>query len=257
MRAPLEAASSFGVIEPGPNGRIGAFREKPLDAVGLDDAEDQVLASMGNYVFTARALVDAVTADAADKTSSHDLGGSIVPAMVKRGVASYYDFMQNEVPGAVEADRGYWRDVGELDAYYDAHMDLINPVPKFNLYNLDWPIYTWHRPLPPAKFVVDERPGQAFDSLVSAGVIVSGGTVHRSVLSPEVRIEQGATVEGAIVLDGVRVGRGAIVRNAILDKGVHIEDGALIGVNPEADRARFSVSPNGVVVIGKNQRVSS
>src|SRR3954469_9663290 len=253
VRAPLEAASSFGVIEPGQGGRIGAFREKPLDAVGLEDASDQVLASMGNYVFTASALIEAVTKDAADESSTHDLGGSIVPAMVEAGVASYYDFMRNDVPGAVEADRGYWRDFGELDAYYDSHLDLISPVPGFNLYNREWPIFTWQGPLPPAKFVVDEQPGQALDSLVCAGVIVAGGTVHGSVLSPEVRVERGALVQSSVLLDGVRIGPRAIVRNAILDKGVVVAEGATIGLNLEADRARFTVSRNGIIVVRKNQ----
>lgn len=255
VRVPLESASSFGVIEPGSDGRIKAFREKPRDAAGLPDAPDQVLASMGNYVFSARALIDAVTSDAADASSAHDLGGSIVPAMVERGVAAYYDFIDNEVPGAVAADHGYWRDVGELDAYYDAHQDLISPVPKFNLYNQEWPIYTWHRPLPPAKLVIDEHPGQALDSMLSSGVIVAGGTVRNSVLSPEVRVGRGALVEGAVLFEGVRIGRGAVVRNAILDKGVDVADGVQIGVDLDADRQRFAVSRNGIVVVGKNQRV--
>jgi glucose-1-phosphate adenylyltransferase len=175
--------------------------------------------------------------------------------MVQRGVASYYDFLKNDVPGAVAADRGYWRDVGELDAYYDAHMDLISPVPCFKLNNAQWPNNTLHRPLPTAKFVVDEQPGLALDSLVSAGVIVAGGTVRRSVLSPGVRVERGAVVEGGVLLDGVRIGRGAVVRNAILDKGVEVADGATVGVDPEADRAHFAVSRNGIVVVGKNKRI--
>ncbi len=259
IRVPRAEASDFGIIQPGPSSRIAAFREKPApdEIEGLRDDPDLVLASMGNYIFTASALVDAVTQDAADEASAHDLGGSLVPLMVGRGEAAYYDFADNDVPGASATDRGYWRDVGTLDAYYDAHMDLISPVPAFNLYNKDWPIYTWHPPLPPAKFVVDGQPGQAFDSLVCAGVIVAGGTVRRSVLAPDVRIDAGAEVEGSILLDGVRVGRGAVVRNAILDKNVQVADGARIGIDPEADRARYAVSPRGIVVVAKNETVAA
>jgi glucose-1-phosphate adenylyltransferase len=256
VRVPLHEASAFGIIETGQGTRIRAFREKPTDAVGLPDAPDQVLASMGNYIFTAEALVEAVTRDAADEESKHDIGGSIVPSMVDKGDASWYDFTTNEVPGAVDSDRGYWRDVGEIDAYYDAHMDLISPVPAFNLYNREWPIYTWLPALPPAKFVVDERqPGQALDSLVSAGVIVTGATVRRSVLSPGVRAEAGALVENSIVMDNALIGRGAIVRNAILDKNVVVEDGARIGLDSEHDHQRFSVTRCGISVVAKNQIV--
>ena len=256
VRVPLVEASSFGIIETGDDHRIRAFREKPRETIGLPDAPDQILASMGNYIFTARTLIDAVTTDAEDDGSRHDLGGSIVPMLVEHGDAAWYDFTTNSVPGSVEADRGYWRDVGEIDSYYDSHMDLIAPMPVFNLYNADWPIFTWHRALPPAKFVVDERqPGQALDSLVSAGVIVAGGTVRRSVLSPGVRVEAGALVEGSVVMDDVCIGRGAFVRNAILDKNVVVADGARIGHDPDGDRARFTVSSNGVTVVGKNHIV--
>jgi glucose-1-phosphate adenylyltransferase len=257
VRAPLAQASSFGVIVPGEHGRIAAFREKPADAQGLPDAPDQVLASMGNYIFTTQALIDAVKADADDESSAHDLGGSIIPRFVERGDAAYYDFQRNLVPGATEADHAYWRDVGEIDAYYDAHMDLIAPVPIFNLYNRDWPLHTWHPPLPPAKFVFHYTPGQAHDSLVSPGVIISGATVRRSVLSPDVRVEHGATVDGSVLLNNVRIGPRAVVRNAILDKNVVVAEGAQIGVDTALDRTRFAVSRNGIVVVGKNQHVAA
>jgi glucose-1-phosphate adenylyltransferase len=255
IRVPRAESSAFGVLQTAPGGRIARFEEKPAHPEGLPDAPDQVLASMGNYVFTTQVLIEAVTEDSHDGDSHHDVGGNIVPQLVERGDAGFYDFATNVVPGAGPADHGYWRDVGTLDAYYDAHMDLISPVPAFNLYNKDWPIFTWHAPLPPAKFVVDGQPGQALDSLVGAGVIVAGGTVRRSVLSPEVRVEAGALVEGSILLDGAHVGRGAVVRNAILDKQVEVADGAQIGVDPEADRARYTVSSNGVVVVAKGERV--
>jgi glucose-1-phosphate adenylyltransferase len=257
LRVPRSQASAFGVIERGEDGRIKNFREKPSDPEGLPDAPDQVLASMGNYVFSTRTLLDAVTDDAQDEDSKHDIGGSIVPRLVEQGNAAVYDFTTNAVPGATPADRGYWRDVGELDAYFESHMDLISPVPAFNLYNRDWPIYTWHPPLPPAKLVIDQQPGQALDSLLSAGVIIAGGCVRDSVLSPGVRVERGAQVERSVLLDGVYVGSGAVVRNAILDKNVAVGPGARVGVDLEHDRGRDRtvISRNGVVAIGKGQIV--
>jgi len=260
IRVPIEQASEFGVIEAGADGRtISAFLEKPTDVAGLADAPHQVYASMGNYVFSTEVLVDAVTTDAADELSNHDIGGNLIPALVARGEAQVYDFTANVVPGVSEREHSYWRDVGTLDAYYEAHMDLISVDPVFDLYNRDWPIHTWPESLPPAKFLFQDegRTGHALDSMVSPGVIVSGATVRRSILSPEVHLHSSSEVEGSILLHGVDVGRGAVVRNAIVDKNVRIAEGAQIGVDPEADRERFVVSPGGIVVIAKGETVEA
>jgi len=258
IRVPIGMADQFGVIETAEDGRtIAAFREKPKDPKGLPDDRDHIYASMGNYVFTARTLVEAVSMDAADESSGHDLGGDLIPRLVEQGEASVYDFARNQVPGATDRDRGYWRDVGTLDAYYDASMDLVSVHPVFNLYNREWPILTWSEPLPPAKFVFDDsdRTGHALDSMVCAGVVVAGGTVRRSILSPGVRVRSYAQVEGSVLMHGVEVGRHAVVRRAIVDKNVRIPEGARIGVDLELDRDRFTVSDGGVVVIGKGQKV--
>jgi len=260
LRAPIAQADQFGVIETAADGRrIAAFREKPSDAKGLPDSPDEIFASMGNYVFSADVLRDVVTEDAADERSKHDVGGNLIPALVERGEAQVYDFSENEVPGATPRDHGYWRDVGTLDAFHEAHMDLISVDPVFNLYNGDWPILTWHAPLPPAKFVFaeEDRMGHALDSMVCAGVVVSGGEVRRSVLSPSVRIHSRATVESSVLMPGVQVGGGAVVRNAIVDKNVYIEPGAQVGVDAAADRERFTVSDGGIAVIGKGARVAA
>jgi glucose-1-phosphate adenylyltransferase len=258
IRTPIEQANQFGVIETSENGRtIARFREKPEDATGLPDAPDQVYASMGNYVFTTEALVEAVTADARDPDSRHDIGGNIIPALVGAGAGEVYDFAADDVPGATDRDRGYWRDVGTLDAYYDAHMDLVSVDPIFNLYNRRWPILTARDPMPPAKFVFadDGRTGHALDSMVSAGVVVSGGEVRRSVLSPGVFVHSYATVEGSVLMHNVDVGRRAVIRNAIVDKNVRIPPDAKIGVDLERDRARYTVTECGIVVIGKDDEV--
>ena len=260
IRVPIEEASRCGVIDRAHTGTgIDAFLEKPEAADGLPDAPDQVLASMGNYVFTTEALIEAVTADAEVEGSKHDLGGSIIPMLTRSSDAHVYDFETNVVPGVTVRGQRYWRDVGTLDAYYDANMDLISVIPAFNLYNREWPILTLPEPLPPAKFVFadEDRMGVATDSLVCAGVVVSGGRVHRSILSPGVRIQDRAQVEGCVLMHDVEVGPGAVVRNAIVDKGVTIEEGARVGVDPEADRARFTVSDAGIVVIGKGERVAA
>ena len=258
VRAPLEQADQFGVIEVAEDGRrISAFREKPTDAVGLADAPHQVFASMGNYVFRTEVLIDAVSRDAGEHGSGHDLGGDIIPMLVDEGVAKVYDFADNDVPGSTERDQAYWRDVGTLDAYWDAHMDLISVHPVFNLYNRHWPIYTSREPFPPAKFVFSEgsRTGHALDSMVCSGVVLSGGEVRRSVLSPGVFVHSYADVEDSVLMHNVDVGRHAVIRRAIIDKNVRIPDGARVGVDLDRDRERYTVSADGVVVIGKNDKV--
>ncbi|WP_207346007.1 glucose-1-phosphate adenylyltransferase [Arthrobacter sp. E3] len=266
VRQPLEMADQFGVIEidnaevPGAVGahKIAAFVEKPATTPGLPDAPDQFLASMGNYVFDTDALVEALELDAAKSDTKNDMGGDIIPHFVERGEAFVYDFTTNDIPGATDRDRNYWRDVGTIDSYYDAHMDLISPLPIFNLYNRDWPIYTRNSLSAPAKFVhgAHNSAGTALDSIVDQGVVVSGGVVEKSVLSQDVFVSDGARVQESVLMDRVTVGEGAMVYKAIIDKNVKIPAGAAIGVDMELDKARgFVITESGLTVLSKGQVV--
>ncbi|MEG3613854.1 glucose-1-phosphate adenylyltransferase [Isoptericola haloaureus] len=261
IRQPIALADQFGVIDVDPQDptRIREFLEKPVNPVGLPDSPTEVLASMGNYVFDADALVEAVTKDAANPDSRHDMGGDIIPAFVDEGTAGVYDMIRNEVPGATDRDRYYWRDVGTIDAYFDANKDLIAVQPVFNLYNEDWPLYTGYTGLPPAKFVHagPGRLGHAADSIVSPGVLVSGATVAGSILSPGVHLHSWATLTDSVVMDGVQVHRHAQVHRAILDKNVVVDERARIGVDHEEDRARgFTVTDSGITVVPKGSHVA-
>ncbi|MER6560940.1 glucose-1-phosphate adenylyltransferase [Streptomyces sp. NPDC001027] len=253
IRVPRGESSSFGVITPGSDGQtVERFLEKPADPPGLADDPDSVFASMGNYIFTTKALIEALQRDAEDESSVHDMGGSILPQLTDRGEAGLYDFSENHVPGETTRDQGYWRDVGTLDAYYDAHMDLIAERPAFNLYNRSWPIYTHSGQLSPARF---NAGGIAGESIISSGCLIRG-QVTRSVLSPGVVVDPGAVVQGSILHDNVHIGRGAVVRGAVLDKNVDVPPGATIGVNPERDAELYTVSPGGVIALGKGCLVS-
>ena len=256
IRQPISLANQFGVIEVDADDprRIKEFLEKPESPEGLPDNPDEVLASMGNYVFTADALERAVIEDSQDEDSSHDMGGDIVPAFVRAGDGWVYDFKDNDIPGATERDRGYWRDVGTIDSYYDAHMDLVSVHPVFNIYNEAWPIYTNYGPQPPAKFVhgSGDRIGHAVNSAVSPGCVISGSTVSDSVLSPRVKVHSFSHVTRSVLMDGVEIGRSCQIHRAIIDKGVFVPAGVHIGVDRDQDLARgFTVTDSGITVVGK------
>jgi glucose-1-phosphate adenylyltransferase len=248
IRVPRAGASSFGVIHTSDGTTLNAFLEKPADPPGLPDSPDESYVSMGNYIFTTQVLLEALKKDAGNGLSRHDMGRDIIPMLVEQGQAAVYDFGSNHVPGETERDHGYWRDVGTIDSYYDAHTDLISTMPVFNLYNRRWPILALPSQRAAAKFV---EGGTANQSIISPGCIISGAQVVESVLSPDVSVESGAVVQGSVLLDGARVGAGAVVRRAILDKNVIVPPGAHIGVDMARDRHHYHVSDGGIVVLGK------
>ena len=255
IRVPRSQATAFGVIDAGPDNKIKDFLEKPADPPGLSDDPESSFASMGNYIFTTGALIEALTADAESESSRHDMGGDIIPSFVSRGDAQVYDFTANEVPGSTDRDKAYWRDVGTLDAYHEAHMDLVSVDPVFNLYNLDWPIWTYPVQMPGAKFTLD---GVSRDSIVSPGCVISGGSIETSVLSPNVHVGEGATVDHSVILSHAAIGRNAVIHRAILDKHVTIEDNAKVGIDSDADEARgFWISEGGFTVVPKSATVSA
>ncbi|MDQ3484584.1 MAG: glucose-1-phosphate adenylyltransferase [Actinomycetota bacterium] len=254
IRVPRKDADQFGVIGTDDSGRrIIEFLEKPADPPGLVDSPDEVFASMGNYVFTADVLVEALASDAENVESRHDMGGDIIPLLVGRNQAAVYDFQHNDVPGSFPRDRDYWRDVGTLTSYHEAHLDLVSVEPMFNLYNGQWPIFTSGPQLPGAKFV---DAASADEAIVCAGSIVSGASISSSVLGTNVYVDKDAEVERSVVMDNVRVGKGARIVNAILDKNIVVPDGYEIGVDAAADiAAGFTVTKEGITVLGKSQPI--
>jgi glucose-1-phosphate adenylyltransferase len=251
---PRAEASQFGVIEADHDGRIIAFHEKSANPPTMPGDDTRCLASMGNYVFDTQTLIDIVTPN--EDEPLFDMGGDVIPALTRQGVAQVYDFSTNVIPGQDERENGYWRDVGTIDAFYEANMDLIAPVPVFNLYNERWPVYTYRKALPPAKVSrgVGGEPAFVDGSLLSQGSIVSGSHVERSIISPRVFIDHDAHVTDSIIMEGVHIGAGARLNRCIVDKNVVIPNFERIGLDRVADSERYTVSDNGIVVIEKERR---
>lgn len=254
---PADQAHAFGIIEVDDNWRIVGFREKPKDPKEIPGRPGWVLASMGNYLFNPSTLKDALHADAQDTESKHDFGHNILPMVYKAAGAFAYDFLQNDVPGMEEDERGYWKDVGTLESFWSANMDLVSIKPVLNLYNRRWPIHSKQRSLPPTKFVFadEDRMGVATDSLVSPGCIISGGRINRTILFPQVRINSFSQVEESVLMDDVNVGRYCRLRRVIVDKHVDIPPRTDIGFDVEHDKQRgLHVCSEGFVVVPKGHR---
>jgi glucose-1-phosphate adenylyltransferase len=255
----LADGTRFGILQVDPDWRITEFQEKPAHPKPIPGQPDTCLASMGNYIFSTKTLIDLLTKDAHRRESDHDFGKNVLPMALEEGLRlQAYDFARNPIPGQ-EGPNTYWRDVGTLDSYWEANMDLVALEPEFDLFNEAWPLRTSAEYSPPAKFVhdLDDRRGHALNTIVAGGVIISGAVVRDSVLFRRVRVNSWATVERSVLFDNVEIGRHCVIRNAIIDKNVAVPDGTRIGVDPEEDRARgLTVMPSGVVAVPKSFRFS-
>ncbi len=255
IKVPVDQAYHFGIIEVDEKGRMIGFAEKPTENVKTIPGDpDHVLASMGNYIFETDTLLDELKRDAEIDSSSHDFGKNIIPHLFPQGKVYVYNFNDNKIPG--EPNHCYWRDVGTLDSYWEAHMDLLDDEPPFSLYNRKWPLHTYYPPLPPATFKdVEEHKSHVSQSLMSAGCYVLGASIHRSVLGFRCHIRPGTQISESVLIGPVKIGEGCQIRRAIIDKNVEIAPGTVIGENLEEDKKRFTVSESGVVVIPKNAKV--
>jgi glucose-1-phosphate adenylyltransferase len=255
--ARIEEAFQFGVIEVDADWRIVGFQEKPRRPKSIPGEPKLALVSMGNYLFNNEVLIEALNADAKVTSSNHDFGRDVLPNLIKQGGVYAYDFRKNRVPVPSKGEEAsYWRDLGTIDAYYDANMDLCSIDPLFNLYNRSWPLRTVSFADPPAKFVFDwkDRQGMAVNSIVAEGTIISGSYVHNCIVGRNVRIHSYSHIEDSVIMDWVEIGRGCKIRRAIIDKANVIPSGTQIGYDIEKDRERYTVSPNGVVVLSRGAR---
>ncbi|PCJ20583.1 MAG: glucose-1-phosphate adenylyltransferase [Candidatus Cloacimonadota bacterium] len=257
ISVPIEEATEFGVIQVDRDWKIIGFQEKPAEPKSLPNDPTRALVSMGNYIFNTRELIKNLQEDAINKDSSHDFGKDVLPKMMLEGHLYAYDFNRNMVPGATQMEEeAYWRDVGTIDSYFEANMDLRSVSPAFNLYNDEWPIKSRVTNLPPAKFVHlgPHRTGQAINSIVCEGAIISGATIKDSIISPNVRINSYSTVDTCIIMDNVEIGRDCKLKNCIIDKNVDIPSGTEIGYDLEEDKKHYTVTESGFVILEKNRR---